>query len=393
MTQNTGSNNSQNKINLVADPHRPLSPAIYQTAVFLFENTADLIRFVEAKSPNRFEYARYGNPTRRAMEYVLAELEGGEDAVLCSSGMSACTMPPLALLQSGDQMIFTSDSYLKTRTFVEKTLPNFGISTIIVEPTVDAVAKAIQPNTKMIFTEMPTNPLYRIIDLEGLTLLAKKNNIITMIDATLASPVNLNPIRHGADIVIHSMTKFFAGQNDLIAGGIVGRQDLISKIRDRIGELGAILAPQECYRLLMTTKTMQLRVAHQNTASLHIAQYLETHKRIRRVFHPMLASNTDTSNAKKYLKGGGCLLTIDIDSNFDQMRKFCDATRIFKIGPSFGSPDSLIDPPVIMSHWDVSPENRKAMGITDSMVRISVGLEDVDELKADIDQALQKAFA
>lgn len=383
---------SQNQIRLTADPHKPLSPAIYPTSVFLFENTAELIDFVEAKSPDRFEYARYGNPTRRAMEYVLAELEGAEDAVLCASGMAACTMPVLALLQSGDHLIFTSDSYLKTRTFIEKTLPGFGITTTIVEPDVQAVEAAIRPETKLVFTEMPTNPLYRVIDLEGLTSLCRKRGLISMIDSTLASPVNLNPIHHGADLVVHSMTKYFAGQNDLIAGGVAGRKDLVSQVRDRIGELGAILPAQECYRLYMSTKTMPLRVERQNATTLALAEYLEGHARIRKVYHPMLASNVDAEQARRYLRGGGCLFTIDIDGGFDQMRAFCDATKVFRIGPSFGSPESLLDPPVIMSHWNVAPEQRAAMGITDSMVRISVGLEDVNELKADLDQALQKAF-
>jgi cystathionine gamma-synthase len=383
---------SQNQIRLIPDPHKPLNPAIYPTSVFFFENTAELIDFVEAKSPDRFEYARYGNPTRRAMEYVLAGLEGAEDAVLCASGMAACTMTLLALLKSKDHMIFTSDSYLKTRTFIEKTLPGFGIDSTIVEPDVQAVEAAIRPETKLVFTEMPTNPLYRVIDLEGLTSLCRKHGLISIIDATLASPVNLNPLHHGADLVVHSMTKYFAGQNDLIAGGVAGRKDLISQVRDRIGELGAILPALECYRLYMATKTMKLRVERQNAASLALAEYLEEHPRIRRVYHPMLASNVDAAQARRYLRGGGCLLTIDIDGGFDQMRAFCDATEIFRIGPSFGSAESLLDPPVIMSHWDVPPEQRAAMGITDSMVRISVGLEDVNELKADLDQALKKAF-
>lgn len=384
---------SQNQIQLTADPHKPLSPAIYPTSVFLFDSTAELIDFVEAASPDRFEYARYGNPTRRAMESVLADLEGAQDAVICASGMSACTVSLLALLKKGDHMIFTSDSYLKTRTFIEETLPDFGIETTIVEPDVAAVEAAIRAQTRLVFTEMPTNPLYRIIDLQGLTALCKKHGLISIIDATLASPVNLNPIEHGADLVVHSMTKYFAGQNDLIAGGVAGRRDLVDKIRDRIGELGAILPAQECYRLYMATKTMRLRVQRQNATSLALAQYLESHPRIRAVYHPMLASNVDAGNARKYLRGGGCLLTIDIDGTFDHMRAFCDATKIFRIGPSFGSPESLLDPPVIMSHWNVEREKRLAMGITDSMVRLAVGLEDADKLQEDLDQALSKAFA
>ncbi|MBW7857560.1 MAG: aminotransferase class I/II-fold pyridoxal phosphate-dependent enzyme [Leptonema sp. (in: Bacteria)] len=377
---------------LPPDSHKPLHPPIYPTLVFLFEDTAELIDFVEQKSPDKFEYARYGNPTRRTLEYRLAEYEAAEDAVVCASGMSACTMPLLALLQKGDHLIFTSDSYLKTRFFVEKTLPTFGIESTIVDPNIDEVEAAIRPETKLIFTELPSNPLYRFIDLERLTSSCKSKGIISMVDSTLASPVNITPIRYGVDLVIHSMTKYFAGQNDLIAGGIAGRKDLVAKVRDRIGELGAILPANECYRLYVAMKTMPLRVKTQNQAALSIAKWLEKHDRIRKVHYPLLDSHIDSVNAKKYLKGGGCLITIEIDGNFDQMRKFCDSTKIFRLGPSFGSPNSLIDPPVIMSHWDVSPKDRLKMGITDSMVRLSIGLEEADDLKADIDQALQKAF-
>lgn len=377
---------------LPPDSHNPLHPPIYPTLVFLFENTAELINFVEEKSPDKFEYARYGNPTRRALEYKLANYEDAEDAVICASGMSACTMPILALLKAGDHIVFTSDSYLKTRTFIEKTLPSFGIQSTIADFEIGSIEAAIRPETKMIFTEMPSNPLYRVVDLEKLTALCKSHDIISMIDSTLASPINLKPIQYGVDLVIHSMTKYFAGQNDLIAGGIAGRKDLVAKVRDRIGELGAILPASECYRLYVAMKTMPLRVKAQNQAAFSIAKWLEKHNRIRKVHYPLLDSHIDSVNAKKYLKGGGCLITIEIDGNFDQMRKFCDSTKIFKLGPSFGSPNSLIDPPVIMSHWDVPPEDRLKMKITDSMVRLSIGLEDSDDLRADIDQALKQAF-
>lgn len=375
-----------------ADPFRPLSPAIYPTAVFTFADTAALIDFVEAKSPDRFEYGRYGNPTQRALEGLLRDLEGAEDAVVMGSGMAADTMSLLGLLRAGDHMIFTSDSYLKTRLFVEKTLPSFGIRSTIVEPDVAAVEGAIEPSTRLVMTEMPTNPLYRIVDLDALTSLCRSHQLLCLVDSTLASPINLNPIAHGADLVIHSMTKYFSGTNDVIAGGVAGRGDLVAKIRSRTGELGAILPAAQCYQLLRSSRTMSLRVQAQNAAALRIATHLEGHSRVRRVHYPMLPSATDATMARKYLRGGGALLTIDLDGSFEHMRRFCDSCRIFRIGPSFAGPESLIDPPVIMSHWDVPAEERRRMGITDTMVRLAIGLEPVEQLIDDIEQALRQAF-
>lgn len=375
------------------DPFRPLSPAIYPTAVFTFADTAALIDFVEAKSPDRFEYARYGNPTQRALERHLRDLEGAEDAVVMGSGMAADTMSLLGLLGAGDHMIFTSDSYLKTRLFVEKTLPSFGIRSTIVEPDIQAVEQAIEPTTRLVLTEMPTNPLYRVVDLASLSALCHAHGLLCLVDSTLASPINLNPIAHGADLVIHSMTKYFSGGNDLLAGGVAGRRDLVAKVRFRTGELGAILPALQCYQLLRNAQTMHLRVHAQNSAALQIATHIEKHSRVRHVHYPLLASATDAAMARKYLRGGGTLLTIELDGGFEQMRRFCDACRIFRIGPSFAGPESLLDPIVIMSHWDVAPDERRRMGITDSMVRLAVGLEPVADLIDDIEQAIEKAFA
>lgn len=374
----------------LGDPFKGLNVPIYPSSVFLFSNIQELIDFVSVKDKKRFEYSRYGNPTNRNLELLIAKLEQAEEAYLFSSGMSACTVPILALLEKGDHVVITSDMYLKTYDFFRKILKKFGIECSIVFPKTENIIDALQENTKLVFTELPTNPFYYIIDLETLCFSLKQKSILLFVDSTLASPVNCNPIKFGADLVIHSLTKYFSGQNDLIGGVVAGEKTLVDKIKEFNGYLGAILPAEISYRILRSIKTMPLRVTHQNQKTLEIAHFLEKHPKIKKVYYPFLESHPHFSFAKKYLSGGGCLLTVELDGNFESLKIFCNSLKIFKIGPSFASAESLIDPPLIMSHWDVPSEEREKMNIKETTVRISIGLEDTTDLIDDLDQALSK---
>jgi cystathionine gamma-synthase len=375
---------------ITEDPYKSLNPPIYPSAVYLFDSIEELIDFVSSKEKRRFEYGRYGNPTNSYLELLIAQLEKAESAYVVSSGMSACTIPLLTFLESGDHVILTSDMYLKTRNFIEKTLSKFNIQSTVVFPSNEEILGAIRPNTKIVFSELPTNPFYYVIDLKPLSEELKKRNILLFIDSTLASPINCRPLEYGADLVIHSLTKYFSGQNDCIAGAIAGSNQLIEKIREFNGAIGAILPAELSYKIFRSTKTMALRMDYHNKTTLEIADFLSKHPKIKRVYYPLHPSHPHYEIAKKYLKGGGCLLTIELDGNHESLKRFCNSCKIFKIGPSFASYESLLDPPYIMSHWDVPDEERKKMNIFEYTLRISIGLENKEDLMQDLDQALKK---
>ncbi len=372
------------------DPYHSLLPPIYNSSVYLFNTIEELIDFVSTPEKKRFEYGRYGNPTNQFLENIISKMESTEDTTLFASGMSACLISMLAFLEKGDHVILSSDLYLKTRLYFEKHLYKFGIEYSIVFPDESEILENIKNNTKIIFLEFPTNPFYYCVDLEYIKNFIKNYNIYLFVDSTLSSPVNANPILWGADVVIHSLTKYFSGQNDLIAGSASGKKEIIQKIREYNGFIGSILPAEISYRIIRSIKTMPLRVQHLNEKTLRIAQDLETHPKIHKVFYPLLPSHPDFPIAKKYLKGGGCLFTIELNGNLDSLKTFSNSTKIFKIGPSFASSESLLDPPLIMSHWDIPDEERKKMGITPSTIRISIGLESYEDLIEDIHQALEK---
>lgn len=372
------------------DKFHSLNVPIYPTSVFLFSNIEELIQFVSTKEKSRFEYGRYGNPTNRSLEIAIAYLEKAEDCCVFSSGMSACIIPLLTFLEKGDHIIITSDMYLKTYDFIRKILKKFGIESTIVFPDSKEILNAIQKNTKIVFTEFPTNPFYYLVDIQELSKNLKENSILLFVDSTLASPYNCNPISLGADLAIHSLTKYFSGQNDLIAGAVCGSKQLIEKIKEMNGYIGAILPAEISYKILRSIKTMPLRISHQNYKTLEIANYLEKHHKIKKVYYPLLKSHPHYEIAKQYLKGGGCLLTIELNGDFNSLKTFCNSLKIFKIGPSFASSESLIDPPIIMSHWDLPEEERKKMNITETTLRLSIGFEDKSDLINDLEQALQK---
>jgi cystathionine gamma-synthase len=373
--------------------HHSLTVPIMQTATYTFSNTAAVIDYMEEhmfwEEPERDEYGRYGNPTVRAAESKLAALEGGQDALLVSSGMAAITATLLIMLSQGDHMVITNDCYRRTRGFCNTFLPRFGVEVTPV-PAGDyaAMEAAIRPNTRLIFSESPTNPFLHCLDFPRLAQIAKQHNLRTIVDSTLATPINLRPLEYGADLVVHSVTKYLAGHNDLLAGCVVGRHDLTTALRQSQGILGCIVDPHAGYLILRGLKTLGLRVRQQNASGLAVARFLEEHPKVRRVWYPGLESHPDHAVARMSMAGFGGLISFEIDGDGPAASRFIDGVHIPRIGPSLGGVESLVEQPAIISYYDTDPDERHSLGISDELVRLSLGIEDTDDLIADLSQAL-----
>jgi cystathionine gamma-synthase len=346
--------------------------------------------YQEGKS-KREEYGRYGNPTWRSVERKVTALEGGEETVLFASGMCAATTTFMALLPAGSHLIVTSDCYRRTRQFINQFLSRMDVETTVIEPgSVDAFEAAIQPNTAIFFTESPTNPYLRVIDVPAVTEVAHAHGVKVIIDSTFATPVNHKALGDGADLVLHSATKYLGGHNDLLAGTVTGPRELIEPVRGALGVLGGIIDSHAAWLLLRGIKTLDIRMARHNENGLALATYLESHPKIRRVWYPGLASHPDHAIAARTMKGCGGVVTFEIETDLEGAMRFIDATTIPYQAPSLGGVESLIELPVTMSFWDVPKEQRLELGITDTLVRYACGIENATDLIADVEQALAK---
>lgn len=362
---------------------------LLHSAPFKFTNTAELIRYQESKQRGfSSEYGRIGNPTVRAVEAKIATLDNAEDAALFASGMSAVTTAMLHLLANGDHVVITIDSYKRTRDFLGDTLGKFGVTNTVVPVDADAMAEAVTEKTRLIFTESPTNPNLNVIDLEKMAALGKVKNITTMVDCTFGTPVNVRPLDYGIDLVAHSCTKYLGGHNDLIAGSIAGPKEIIDQISDLKATVGGVCAPETAYLLDRGIKTLCLRVEKQNSSGQKIAEHLESHPKIERVFYPGLSSHPHHEIARRQMSGFGGVVSFLVKGDFKSTAKFVDALRLPAIAPSLGGVESLVEQPMVMGYWDMPREERERFGLLDNLVRYSVGVEEAEELIADIDHAL-----
>ncbi|HEY80856.1 MAG TPA: aminotransferase class I/II-fold pyridoxal phosphate-dependent enzyme [Anaerolineae bacterium] len=367
-----------------------LTPPIVQTAAYTFEDTDAVIAFKSSPEKARLEYGRYGNPTVQGVERRMAALEGGEAALLVSSGMAAITLPLLLLLSSGDHLIVGDDTYHRTRVFANDFLVRYGVSVSTVPTTdLDAIEAAIRPNTRVIVAETPTNPFLRCVDLAGLADIGRAHGVITLIDSTFATPLNQQPLQYGVDLVVHSVTKYLAGHNDLLAGVVVGRSELIEALRDSQGLFGAVVDPSTAYQIHRGLQTLGLRIAQQNRSALTIARYLDSHPKVRRVWYPGLASHPDHEVARRQMTGFGGVVSFEIEGDGAAASRFVDALELAHIAPSLGGVDTLVMQPAILSYFNTPREQRLALGITDELIRLAVGIEDEQDLLADIAQALE----
>ncbi len=376
-----------------------MTTPIVQSATYTFDNTAKLIEFLDKKvyggELDREEYARYGNPSVWAVERRIANLEGAEDAIVYPSGMAAVTSLFLTVLRPNTHIIMTDDCYRRTRQFCETTLKKFGVETSVV-PMGDreAMEAAIVPRkTRFIFTETPTNPYLRVADLEHLVGLGRRHRAMTLLDTTFATPVNLRPLEFGIDFVMHSATKYFGGHNDVLGGVIAGDAGRIKALKDARGMLGNVIDPHQAFLIERGLKTLALRVRHQNDAALQVAHFLEGHPKIDRVYYPGLASHPDHALASAQMSGFGGVISFEVAGDIKTTSDFIDRLRIPYIAPSFGGTESLVEQPAYFSYYDLSREERLELGIKDNLVRFSLGIEDADDIIADLESALEMAPA
>ena len=374
--------------------HYAVSTPIVHASNFYFDTAGEVYDFMKAKSEGRVvrehEYGRYGNPTQQECERKLAAVEGAERAVLFSTGMSAVILTLMTYMKPDGHIIFTNDCYRQTRDFATNLLSKFGIQVSIVDPTAEAIAQAIKPNTNIVFTESPTNPYLRVLDLPAIVKVAKQHNVMTIIDATLATPYNIRPLDLGIDIVIHSATKYFGGHNDLLAGVSLGKHALLNDLYRMQRMIGAVPGPLTCFLLERGLKTFGMRMEHHNRAGLAIARMLEAHPKIEKVWYPALDSHPDHKIATEQMSGFGSVITFLLKGGDKETRTFIDALELFLITPSLGGSESLVTQMSTMSFFDYPEDYRHAIGMVDNLVRLALGMEDIDDLIADLKQALDK---
>ncbi|MDX2170256.1 MAG: aminotransferase class I/II-fold pyridoxal phosphate-dependent enzyme [Deltaproteobacteria bacterium] len=362
---------------------------IVQTATYTFASTAELADHFEGRI-ERQEYGRYGNPTQRVAEQKLAALEGAEDGLLFSSGMAAITTTLFAMLSKGAHVVVTDDAYRRTRQFLLQTLRRYGVEvTVVPAGDYERLEEAVRPTTRLIFSESPTNPYNRILDLERVAAVAQRHRVKTIIDSTFATPINQRPIELGIDLVIHSATKYLGGHNDLLAGAVLGSAPMIGGIRDLQGITGAVPDPFAAYLLIRGIKTLALRVARQNSNAEQLAAFLAAHPKIAQVHYPSLETHPEHAIAKRQMRGFGGVVSFEIRGDIDAGSRLVDACRIPRIAPSLGGVESLVEQPALMSFYELTTEERLQVGIKDSLIRYSVGIEDADDLIADLQQALE----
>ncbi len=368
--------------------YRSVVYPIYQTSTFAVEKSDDYQKFID-EVEDFYIYSRYGNPTVREVERRLALVENADDAILFSSGMSAITTTILSFVESGDDIISLSSIYGVTFRFLRDHLPKFGVNVKFVDvDEVEDIKKFITNRTKLIYFETPINPTTRVIDIKKIVNIAKERDIITIIDNTFATPVNQNPILLGVDIVLHSATKYLSGHSDLILGCVMSSKDKIERIRKVKNVLGGNPDPHQAFLLGRSLKTLELRVKKQNENALKLAQFLSTRENVKRTFYPGLTSHPDHDIAKSQMRGFGGMLTFEINGKLEDAKKFCDSLKIALNATSLGSVETLVSIPVLTSHIKMSQEELKKAGISESMVRVSVGIENIEDLLWDFEQAL-----
>jgi len=365
----------------------PVGTDVCRTANFTFSSTEEMKRWAEGKS-SAYIYTRYGNPTLTIAEEKLAALEGAEAAVVAASGMAAISSTLLAVLKTGDEIISSRQTYGGTYRLMRDNFPRFGIVVRHVESDLAGIEKLVNPRTKALYIETPTNPTLRIVDLEKAVAFAKEWDLVSMIDNTFASPVLQKPIEFGFDVVLHSATKYLSGHSDIIAGAAVGKRAIIDQVRHNIINLGGSMDPEAAYLLIRGMKTLQIRVERQCRTTMAIAKFLEKHPKVARVHYPGLASHPDHALAKRQMKNFGAMLAFDLKGGLAAARRLCDRVRVFLLAASLSGVESLVVLPIYTSHYNMSLHELRAASVEPGTVRVSVGLEDPDDLIEDMRQAL-----
>ncbi len=362
---------------------------IYQTSTFKFKN-ADRGAACFAGDDPGFIYTRIGNPTIGALETTLAEIEHGYGAVAVGSGMAAVNTVYMGLLKGGDHMISSAAVYGPSRVVMEKYWSNFGVESTYLDTTdIEKIKKAIKLNTRMIYIESPANPTMDISDIKAVSELAHSKNILVVIDNTFCSPVLQLPLDLGADVVLHSMTKFLNGHADIVAGCVVAKdKDIYAKLRGTMVNLGCNMDPTQAYMVIRGLKTLKIRVLKQQENARILAEWLEKHPKVEWVKYPGLPSHPQYELAQHQMSGPGSLISFSLKGGIQAGKVLMDNIHMILLAVSLGGVESLMSHPASMTHSKMSKESREAAGITDGLVRFAVGIEDVEDIKADLEQAL-----
>lgn len=366
----------------------PLTTPIYETTTFVFESAAQVQAYNEGRS-RKYLYSRYANPTVTAVERTIAALEQAEAALLLASGQAATTTTLLALLESGNEVVCSSAIYGGTLHLLSDLLPRFGVAArfVTLEELADP-ARVLGEATKLLWFESPINPTLRCVDIAGVARACRARGVLSVIDNTFASPVNQQPIAFGVDLVMHSATKYLNGHSDVTAGAVAGSAAIVDRILQARKLLGTVLDPHAAYAVGRGVKTLGVRVERHNANALAVAQWLEKDSRVQRVYYPGLASHPDHALAAKQMRGFGGMVCVDVGGGYERAAAFFDRLRVFNRAASLGGVESLCSLPVLTSQWGHSEEELARAGVTHSMARLSVGLEDAADLIADLDQAL-----
>ena len=391
-TKKLASQGPQTKAIHSGEPNRygvngPIVTEIVRSSTFTFSNTEEMKEWAEGKN-KAYIYTRYGNPTLSVAEKKIAALEGAEAAVVTASGMAAISSSLLAVLKGGDELISTAQLYGGTYRLMRDVFPNLGITVHHVPPDLCGIERLVNARTKALYVETPTNPTLRLVDIEKAVEFAKKHKLVALMDNTFATPVQ-NPIALGYDMVVHSATKALAGHSDIIAGVSVGSEAWMDKVRHMIIYLGGSMDPGAAYLLIRGIKTLGVRVQRQCENAMAVATFLEKHPKVERVHYPGLKSHPDHALAKKQMRGFGSMLAFDMKGGLPVARRFCDRVQLFLLAASLGGVESLVILPIYSSHYNMSDEELKRAGVSPGTVRVSMGLEDKEDLIEDLKQALE----
>ena len=373
--------------------HDPLTGAvsvpIYQTSTFVFESAEQgAARF--AGKEKGYIYTRLGNPTVKALEKSLAGLEEGEDARACSSGMAAINTAMLSVVRKGDHVVSTENLYGGTAKLFSDILPKFGIEFTLVDTShIENVELAIRKNTKIVYIETPSNPTLKLTNIREVAKIAKEHDAVSIVDNTFMSPYFQRPLILGADVVVHSLTKYLSGHSDVVGGIVISYQNFIDKMDPVLKNTGGTLGPFEAWLTLRGIKTLHIRMERHNENAMKVAEFLEAHEKIEKVYYPGLKSSDQYDLAKQQMSGFGGIVSFEVKGGLEAGRKLMNSVRLCTLAVSLGAVETLIEHPASMTHAVVPREERLRTGLTDSLVRLSVGIEDVEDIIEDLQSALE----
>lgn len=366
-----------------------LSVPIYQSAVFTFPDAEQGAAIHEGEQPGYF-YGRMGNPTQSALETALCQIEGGEAALALASGMAAVTTTLLTLLGSGDHIVAPESLYATTNALLDQLLTPLGVSVTYVDATDPSnYAAAVRPETKVLYLESPANPTMKLVDIPAVVAIARERDITTVMDNTFATPINQRPLALGVDVVVHSATKYLGGHGDLMAGALIGKREIVERARWQTNKiLGGVIGPQTAWLILRGIRTLALRMERHNANALTVATFLHAHPKVRAVHYPGLPSHPQHALACRQMVGFGGMLAFDV-GGVEEGRRLVNHVRLCSLAVSLGDVSTLIQHSASMTHASVPRERRLAVGITDGLLRLSVGIERAEDIVADLDGALK----